>query len=186
MQDWMVAACFNACFADAYQTRLYGGAAEPIYLPSMIADGAQTVSDRFSGEARLYYREDFAASALHEAAHWCIAGPHRRTLVDFGYLYKPPPRTPADQEKFFRSEVRVQCLEALFAQAAGVKFSPSADNLQADLAVFISQLADARSDVTHGMRHSSDPRARTFYDCLAAQGFATGVASPALLGGESG
>ena len=44
---------------------MVGGAAEPLYLP-----------DRGTRTAELHYREDFAASALHEAAHWCIEVKH--------------------------------------------------------------------------------------------------------------
>ncbi|GAM69307.1 transporting ATPase [Vibrio sp. JCM 19236] len=26
---------------------------------------------------------------MHEIAHWCVAGPKRRLLEDFGYWYEP-------------------------------------------------------------------------------------------------
>ena len=53
---------FADCFYEDYGTRLQGGASEPLYRPSS------------GGDAVIFYREDFAASALHEVAHWCIAG----------------------------------------------------------------------------------------------------------------
>ena len=68
-----IAAAFAWCFYREFNTELVGGAPEPLYRP-----GSTT------GPAQLMYREDFPASALHEAAHWCIAGKARRqqrTLV---------------------------------------------------------------------------------------------------------
>ncbi len=95
-----------------------GGALEPLYRPS--ADGG--------GLHVLHYRADYAASALHEIAHWCIAGAQRRTLTDFGYQYVPPPRSPAAQQRFLDAECRTQALEAVFAERAGVSFQVSIDN----------------------------------------------------------
>ena len=51
---------FNTCFAQSHATRLLGGA-EPLYLPASGSDTAQ-----------LIFRDDYASSALHEAAHWCL------------------------------------------------------------------------------------------------------------------
>jgi elongation factor P hydroxylase len=150
-----IAACFNAAFYHAHTTQMRGGASEPLYLPA--ADGEP---------ARLCYREDYAASALHEAAHWCIAGKRRRALVDFGYDYAPPPRSEAAQRHFFAQELRTQALESLFAKAAGVEFQPSADNLQADLSTFVEQLRAALPDASRWVCESSDPRARQFIDAL--------------------
>jgi len=58
---------FNRCFVQSH-TKLVGGASEPLYEP-----GKQ--------EARVYFREDYASSALHEIAHWCIAGADRRPVA---------------------------------------------------------------------------------------------------------
>jgi elongation factor P hydroxylase len=99
---------------------MVGGAAEPLYEPhQMHADGW----------ARLHFRQDFAASALHEAAHWCIAGAQRRAMVDFGYWYHPDGRNAEQQQEFYQFEVKPQALEWLLADAAGVSFNISADNL---------------------------------------------------------
>ena len=54
---------FNRVFQAADATILCGGASEPYYEP-----GAPSV---------IYFREDFDRSALHEVAHWCVAGPLR-------------------------------------------------------------------------------------------------------------
>ena len=109
---------FHDCFLAVFNTRLCGGAAEPLYRPS------------HAGEpAKIYYREDFPASALHEAAHWCIAGPRRRGLEDYGYWYVPEGRNARQQAAFERVEVRPQALEWHFSLAAGLNFRISIDNL---------------------------------------------------------
>jgi len=110
---------FNECFADNYNTRLLGGAEEPLYMPA--ADCA--------GFHRLYYRSDYFASALHEVAHWCIAGAQRRQQQDFGYWYAPEDRNVEQQRAFEAVECRPQALEWFFSRACGCRFQVSADNL---------------------------------------------------------
>jgi elongation factor P hydroxylase len=122
---------FAHCFRASHNTILVGGADEPLYQPA--------TADQ---PAKLHYRADFPASALHEAAHWCIAGEARRQQEDFGYRYIGGPRTDAQQAAFFRLELHAQSLERRFAQASGLGFRPSADNLDADLSGF-SQAIDA-------------------------------------------
>lgn len=106
---------FDGLFAERLNTVLRGGAEEPLYRP---------------GEPNLIlYREDYFASALHEVAHWCVAGPERRRLPDFGYWYEPDGRTAAQQALFERVEVKPQALEWVFADACGWGFVLSADNV---------------------------------------------------------
>lgn len=78
--------------------------------------------------AELRYRENYESSALHEVAHWCIAGKLRRQLEDFGYVYIPEGRTLDQQRKFCNFEIRPQALEWIFAEAAGVSFNLSLDD----------------------------------------------------------
>jgi elongation factor P hydroxylase len=108
---------FDSCFVRSHATRLIGGGAEPLYLPSTESELAQ-----------LIFRDDYASSALHEAAHWCLASSGRRRQMDFGYRYIQPPRSLAEQHQFYRLELRSQSLEWHFSQAAGVAFSISSDN----------------------------------------------------------
>jgi elongation factor P hydroxylase len=115
----MIAGRFNRIFGRSHRVRLIGGAIEPEYLPP---------TPKYSGSIR--YRSNFAASALHEIAHWCIAGPGRRRLVDYGYWYQPPPRDPGAQRAFARVEAKVQALEAIFSQAAGLAFRVSIDDVE--------------------------------------------------------
>ncbi len=155
MQHVAIAACFNREFADSHNTVMLGGAAEPLYLPATAQAAAQ-----------LFYREDYAASALHEAAHWCIAGRQRRTLVDFGYAYQPPPRSPEQQALFFNLELRTQTLERVFAQAAGVEFQPSADNLACNTGEFAQQIEATLPQVGAWLTTPAGKRAQRFHAAL--------------------
>jgi len=92
---------------------------------------------------------DYPRSALHEAAHWCIAGAARRRLEDYGYFYEPPPRSRDRQEAFARAEARTQALEAIFAAAAGHRFAVSVDDVDAALdfeRAFARQVSEALED----------------------------------------
>ncbi|EAQ99264.1 elongation factor P hydroxylase [Congregibacter litoralis] len=115
-----IASIFNAQFFEKYKTCLKGGAAEPLYEP---AHG--------DAPAQIHFRDDYASSALHEVAHWCIAGPARRQQLDYGYWYNPDGRSGEAQAKFLQAEARPQALEWFFACAAGVTFRLSLDNLDA-------------------------------------------------------
>jgi elongation factor P hydroxylase len=111
---------FRECFLAEHATILEGGAPEPLYLPS---------PDPARAPHRILYREDYFASALHEVAHWCLAGARRRQLEDYGYWYRPDGRTADEQIEFERAEARPQALEWVFAEACGFAFHLSADNL---------------------------------------------------------
>ena len=114
---------FHRVFLQAFNTRLQGGAEEPEYVPAGRPDLPH----------RILYRSDYAASALHEVAHWCVAGEARRQLPDFGYWYAPDGRSAKQQREFERVESRPQALEWIFSYAAGRRFRVSADNLAAGL-----------------------------------------------------
>ena len=110
---------FNSLFRDTHNTVLVKGDDEPIYLPA----------DENNPHHRVIFAHGFFASALHEIAHWCVAGEERRKLEDFGYWYKPDGRTADEQTLFEKVEVAPQALEWIMAQASGLKFNFSADNL---------------------------------------------------------
>lgn len=108
-------ALFRRTFFVDYQTVLIGGADEPLYRPG--------------APAEIHYTRDYFRSALHEVAHWCVAGAQRRRLEDYGYWYAPDGRDAAQQAEFTRVEVRPQALEALFCAACAHPFRVSLDNL---------------------------------------------------------
>lgn len=130
-----VISVFDKLFASEFNTRLLGGAVEPVYIPAGhsaadISDGSCTDICDFH---RLFFREDYFSSALHEAAHWCIAGAERRLKVDFGYWYNPDGRSQVQQSVFEQAETKPQALEWMFSVACGEKFRISADNLAANI-----------------------------------------------------
>ena len=108
---------FNREFAVSDTTELIGAAAEPYYEPGSLN--------------RIYFRADYVRSALHEVAHWCVAGGRRRRLPDYGYWYSPDGRDAAQQRAFFAVEARPQAIERCFCEAIGIAFSPSVDNVGA-------------------------------------------------------
>lgn len=113
---------FANCFQQEFQTCLVKGEEEPVYLP---ADGSSPWN-------RIIFAHGFYASALHEIAHWCIAGEERRKLVDFGYWYCPDGRDQTTQNQFESVEIKPQALEWMFCVATGFPFNVSCDNLNGD------------------------------------------------------
>lgn len=110
---------FNATFEATENTVLERGGDEPLYLP---ADGDNP-------RHRILFAHGFFASALHEIAHWCIAGRRRRQLVDYGYWYQPDGRDADEQAAFEAVEARPQALEWGFSIVCGAPFRVSVDNL---------------------------------------------------------
>ncbi|WP_339724674.1 elongation factor P hydroxylase [uncultured Paraglaciecola sp.] len=110
---------FNATFSETENTVLVKGGHEPIYIP---ANNNHT-------NHRIIFAHGYFASALHEIAHWCIAGKQRRLLEDYGYWYSPDGRDVKQQAEFEKVEVKPQAIEWAFSCAAGKSFRVSTDNL---------------------------------------------------------
>lgn len=147
---------FNAQFAAGYDTVLVGGGDEPLYRPA----------DAQHPRHRIIFTRDYFASALHEVAHWCIAGRRRRGLVDYGYWYRPDGRDADEQREFERVEARPQAIEWAFHVAAGSTFRVSVDNLSgapADIERF-RQAVFARLRDYHD--EGFPPRAQRFIETL--------------------
>ncbi|MDU0114520.1 elongation factor P hydroxylase [Psychrosphaera aquimarina] len=119
---------FNDCFFDRFNTRLVKGNDEPIYLPA----GETDINIPAQSYAQVVFAHGYYASALHEIAHWCLAGEQRRKLVDFGYWYCPDGRTAEQQKTFQQAEIKPQSIEWALSIAAGFKFNVSCDNLSGD------------------------------------------------------
>ena len=113
---------FDDSFFSTYNTRLRGGANEPIYLPS----------NPDCKTNRLIFRNNYISSALHEVAHWCLAGDERRKMIDYGYWYNSDGRSNNAQKKFEEVEVKPQALEWIFSVASNNTFHISVDNLDGD------------------------------------------------------
>ncbi|RDH43294.1 diaminobutyrate-2-oxoglutarate aminotransferase [Zooshikella ganghwensis] len=110
---------FNQCFAETHNTYLIKGDNEPIYLPA----------DKQRAYHGIYFAYGYFSSALHECAHWFIAGKQRRQQIDYGYWYEPDGRTKVQQQLFEKVEVKPQAIEWILSVAAGYPFKVSVDNL---------------------------------------------------------
>lgn len=147
---------FNECFFKKYNTRLVKGEDEPLYLPAN--------ENRPHNE--LFFAHGFFASALHESAHWLIAGPERRKQIDFGYWYVPDGRTEDQQAQFLKAEVKPQALECILSAACNYRFQISIDNLngeESDISAF--KLA-VHEQVKKYCENGLPPRAETFQKAL--------------------
>lgn len=149
---------FDNLFSSSENTCLVGGAQEPLYLPAAPESGHPL--------ARVFFRLDYFSSALHEVAHWCLAGSQRRETEDYGYWYKPDGRDEFWQSRFEEVEVKPQALESIFSAAAGIPFRVSMDNLmnpQVDDQAFQNKV-DAQVIEYH--QKGLPRRARLFYEAL--------------------
>ena len=149
-----IADCFERCFLRTDNTQLRGGALEPLYEPGQ--------------PAVIWFRHDYLRSALHETAHWCLAGAARRKLVDYGYWYSEDDRCPAQQAAFFAVEAKPQAIEKLFCEALSMPFSISVDNPSLQLTAtdrrrFECRVAEHRQQY---LDHGLPIRARRFIDAL--------------------
>ncbi len=148
---------FNNCFSEAYSTRLVKGDDEPIYLPR--------------NEERpyhaIYFANGFFSSALHECAHWLIAGDARRQLEDFGYWYVPDGRSSDEQNRFLQVEVKPQAIEWILSMAAGFPFRISVDNLNGDAPIETTSFKEAvYEQVLEYCTQGLSKRAECLYNAL--------------------
>lgn len=149
--------CFNQTFDKLYNTRLVGGGEEPIYLPA----------DEEESCHRIVFTHDYFASALHEIAHWCVAGDARRQQVDYGYWYAPDGRSEAQQQEFEQVEIKPQAMEWMFSVACGYRFRVSADNLEAGLGASDSFKVNIHKQVLRYCQQGLPERPQQFVLALA-------------------
>lgn len=150
---------FNHTFIESYNTELLLGGDEPIYLPA----------GKAYPHHRIIFARGYFASALHEIAHWCIAGPQRRLLEDYGYWYEPDGRTAEQQDEFEKVEIKPQAVEWILAASCGYRFQVSCDNLngncEPDRVGFTKKV---RQQVLMYLEQGIPPRARLLSDVLRA------------------
>lgn len=103
---------FNDLYKESEETILINGGEDPIYLP-------KNESSSFN---QIIFQENYFASALHEIAHWCIAGKERRKLVDYGYQYQPNIYSTNDRNIYEKLETKPQAIEWIFCLATGTPF----------------------------------------------------------------
>ena len=130
----------------------------------------------------MHYREDYFASALHEVAHWCIAGEARRQQLDFGYWYAPEGRSIEQQKAFEAAEIKPQALEWYFSKACAFQFQVSVDNLElgkAGLEQTYEFKQALRKQALLWSETGLPSRAADFYLALCSE-FCTGVSAARL------
>ncbi|CAI8157089.1 MAG: Elongation factor P hydroxylase [Pseudidiomarina mangrovi] len=147
---------FSECFSVTENTRLIAGEHEPYYQPAGELPYHQVV-----------FAHGFFASALHEIAHWCIAGAKRRQLFDYGYWYEPDGRNAEQQAVFEQVERKPQALEWLFSLCCGSEFQVSVDNLSGIEVDRHGFTAAVRQQLQSYLQHGLPPRAEQFARALA-------------------
>lgn len=147
---------FNLCFEERYQTRLIRGEDEPIYLPKTATTPYHSI----------IFAHGFFSSALHECAHWLIAGKQRRLLVDYGYWYVPDGRNAEQQALFQQVEIKPQALEMILSEAANYPFHFSIDNLNGSEHDTENFKSAVRAQVTQYKNQGLSQRALKFYQAL--------------------
>ncbi len=147
---------FSYCFEVSHQTKLICGEDEPIYIPASPQKPYH----------QIVFAHGFFSSALHECAHWFIAGPERRKMLDYGYWYIADGRDAEQQLLFQQVEVKPQAIEWLLSIAAGHPFRLSADNLngqEVDTKVFEQAVYQ---QALWYCQHGLPPRAAKFEKAL--------------------
>lgn len=146
---------FNECFFISHKTILKGGYTEPEYIP---------IQD--NNPAEIHFKENYSNSALHEIAHWCIAGKERRQEIDFGYWYSPDGRSDEEQLLFYEVEVKPQSLEWAFCLASGMEFHISCDNLGGGQQNTTSFQNKVEQQLISYLKTNLPTRAASFFEAL--------------------
>lgn len=133
---------FNTEFKNTYNTILVSGGEEPIYLPS----GSKNEYNQ------IIFREYIISSALHEIAHWCLAGKERRKQKDYGYWYNPDNRSINEQILFYNVEVKPQALEWAFSKMINIPFNISLDCFGNDLELIKKETENFKKAVNRQLK----------------------------------
>lgn len=145
----------NEGFLTTYRTHLEGGHVEPFYK-----------APQESEIAVIQFTRDHYSSALHELAHWCIAGSERLKKDDFGYWYNPDGRSTEQQSQFFKVEIKPQAIEWAFSVVCQIEFNFSCDNLSGDSDVPDFFKNDVVYQIQRYLDHGFPPRAQRLLQFL--------------------
>ncbi len=149
-------ALFNQTFEQTENTHLCCCEEEPIYRPA---------NDKHPHH-RIIFAHGFFASAMHEIAHWCVAGKERRLLEDFGYWYEPDGRSEERQSEFEKVEIKPQAYEWIFSKSADFTFHFSADNLALNNQPSETFKQAVYHQVQELLKNGLPPRVQLWSDCL--------------------
>lgn len=148
---------FEHTFYQSHNTRLVKGEHEPIYIPADVKTPYHQV----------VFAHGFYASALHEIAHWLVAGDKRRLLEDYGYWYCPDGRDKAQQGEFEAVEVKPQAIEWALSVAAGFEFNVSVDNLNGEQTCRFDFQARVYKQLLQLLKIGFNPRTTTLLKALS-------------------
>lgn len=149
---------FYQAVGHKYNTRLVKGTDEPIYLPASQATSYH----------QIVFAHGFFTSALHEIAHWCLAGEQRRLQEDYGYWYCPDGRDQAQQQQFEQVEIKPQAIEWCLSVACGLNFKVSCDNLNGSYTPDRHRFrASIYQQLKHYLNTGLPPRAAVLCQALA-------------------
>ena len=161
---------FNDTFSDAYATKLVLGGDEPVYLPAgRLCAALNSANKALCEYHQIVFAHGYFSSALHEVAHWCVAGEARRQLEDYGYWYCPDGRNEKQQREFEQVEVKPQALEWAMTIAANRRFQVSTDNLngvEPDRHGFTRRV---KAQLVTYLQTGFPKRAQMFIDALRAE-----------------
>lgn len=149
---------FDDLFLESEKTRLVRGDDEPVYLPASMT----------GSEHHVVFAHGFYASAMHEIAHWCVAGKERRLSEDYGYWYEPDGRTEVQQRLFEQVEIVPQAMEKCFCLAAGFQFRVSVDNLNGSPGDTTAFAENVDKKAQEYLRCGLPARAQAFFDALSS------------------
>ncbi len=148
---------FEQSFYRRYNTKLIRGDDEPVYLPA----------NEQCSYHQIVFAHGYYASALHEIAHWCLAGEARRQLEDFGYWYVPDGRNAEQQKSFEQVEIKPQAIEWAFCVAANKRFNVSVDNLNGEEGDTDGFKRNVYRQVKYYLQEGFPARAQEFIEMLA-------------------
>ena len=148
---------FDQLFSVAENTRLIKGQQEPVYIPA-------TDDTPFH---QVIFAHGFFSSALHEIAHWCIAGDQRRLQLDYGYWYLPDGRDRQQQFEFEKVEIKPQALEWIFSTVCQKPFRISVDNLSGEVTDATAFKSAVYQQAISFCEQGFPPRAKLLIEALA-------------------
>ncbi len=146
----------NNQYLNQYNTKLIAGFDEPFYKAAID-----------NKPAEIQFSHDYIRSALHELAHWCVAGVERRRIDDYGYWYAADGRTQEQQNEFFKLEVKPQVIEWAFSIVCGVKFEASVDNLNNRVEGVSQFQEDLKAQMQNYICDGYPKRAREIIDLIS-------------------
>jgi len=152
---------FNSVFGRAYNVVLSSDSGEPDYRASTEPTMPNVVN----------FANGYFNSALHEIAHWVIAGELRRKQDDYGYWYAEDGRSPEQQKLFQQLEVFPQAIEKAFCEALERSFQASIDNLdnplsKAEIVRFENEIEAKKCQL---QEQGFPSRAQQFLNALSTQ-----------------